>query len=750
MVKHPKTGKDFNSAPTANQSLFEGTIVDYAVKNAHRARLDFRYLMAPLYGTGYSADKHHDQHKKRGCRAVGGIFGGTKALSEFVQGTTPVSPIRVVEIDDGDFQLMDTNVLTGAVPADAELLVAAGLSVSDLNPALHARMTPGVGERAGLKGPFAFWSIVGDFYGTDGVVGVDLFSRVAGYLKHLNKVAKPSPSRSPSPSYAEYHAAHAARVMREEAAKAVQGPNPRLQAMGQAYLSSQNSGVGYVLLKGVFDAKRDRDDFEDCLAVIGELRRELPKADSLFAVGVLDTDWLFTLGTVERDVVSGCYASADAAINDARAVLREAPAAAAKFDDMLAAAVDRRPAKRARVAPAEGAAPRPRAGSGLSAAQIDAAVMSQPAVAIAFGDRIAALRPLVAAGDGEPGAAAPVDGDAPMADAPAADVAPPGALWTPLQKLQLEHAVRLLGLEASAAQLRALVPSRSLASVGNRLKEMRAASDKDAFLGKDLTSIIGVGAVGDTRNYAGELAAAAARGAAPPRFVVKLIEMIKQTGVICFEGGDIIIPSTEALEKRLGDYYSGAKYASFTKQLNNFGYQADGKGDGVRYRKVTGGETVTTVEDLLSLRPLPRRKSPPAGSASAPVAAAPKTTPRDGLVPAAEVLKMQEQLLKLQSEMAALKRQVGADAPSSESSSAAASDDDDDEAMPPPPAPDADGARPPRKPLAKFRFVVRRRDATPAARTVGVAHSPSSDSLPTECVSLNGSSPPSPTKRKAP
>ncbi|KAH8061314.1 transcription factor [Aureococcus anophagefferens] len=104
---------------------------------------------------------------------------------------------------------------------------------------------------------------------------------------------------------------------------------------------------------------------------------------------------------------------------------------------------------------------------------------------------------------------------------------------------------------------------------------------------------------------------------------------------------------------------------------------------------------------------------------AAPNPRAPPTTPRDGPVPAAEVLKMQEQLLKLQSEMAALKRQVGADAPSSESSSAAASDDDDDEAMPPPPA------------LTPTR----------AARS----RSPSSASLPTECVSLNGSSPPSPT-----
>ncbi|KAH8056636.1 transcription factor [Aureococcus anophagefferens] len=102
---------------------------------------------------------------------------------------------------------------------------------------------------------------------------------------------------------------------------------------------------------------------------------------------------------------------------------------------------------------------------------------------------------------------------------------------------------------------------------------------------------------------------------------------------------------------------------------------------------------------------------------AAPNPRAPPTTPRDGLVPAAEVLKMQEQLLKLQSEMAALKRQVGADAPSSESSSAAASDDDDDEAMPP----------------------------TPTARGRPGSRSPSSASLPTECVSLNGSSPPSPT-----
>ena len=151
---------------------------------------------------------------------------------------------------------------------------------------------------------------------------------------------------------------------------------------------------------------------------------------------------------------------------------------------------------------------------------------------------------------------------------------------------------------------------------------------------------IGTGAVGepdaapvDGARNAAELAAPApkrrkVRQEGPPKFVVKLVEMIEQTGVISFEGGVLIIPSTAALEQRLGDYYSKAKLASFQSQLANYGFKRDRlssfKGSAL-YRKVEGGEHVTTVQGLLSLRPFPaRRKSPPAGSASAPVAAAPK------------------------------------------------------------------------------------------------------------------------------
>jgi hypothetical protein len=116
----------------------------------------------------------------------------------------------------------------------------------------------------------------------------------------------------------------------------------------------------------------------------------------------------------------------------------------------------------------------------------------------------------------------------------------------------------------------------------------------------------------------------------PSTWVVRLVEMIEQTDVISFEGGVLIIPSTEALEKRLGEYYKSAKYTSFTRQLNNFGYQKDplssSKG-GARYRKVEGGERVTTVQGLLALRQLPRRKSPPAAAASASVASKKRKAP---------------------------------------------------------------------------------------------------------------------------
>ncbi|KAK7249708.1 hypothetical protein SO694_00004417 [Aureococcus anophagefferens] len=107
-------------------------------------------------------------------------------------------------------------------------------------------------------------------------------------------------------------------------------------------------------------------------------------------------------------------------------------------------------------------------------------------------------------------------------------------------------------------------------------------------------------------------------------FAVQLVKMISECEEIKFEDGVLVIPSPAALEKRLPDYYSTDKYTSFQSQLNIYGYRQDLLGQPsswgfVRYRKVTGGEHVTTVQDR-SLRPLRRSaKAPEAALPEAPV-----------------------------------------------------------------------------------------------------------------------------------
>jgi len=109
------------------------------------------------------------------------------------------------------------------------------------------------------------------------------------------------------------------------------------------------------------------------------------------------------------------------------------------------------------------------------------------------------------------------------------------------------------------------------------------------------------------------LAAPARSSRKPAKFVSQLVKMINECDEIYFDRGTVIIPSPAALEKRLSHYYKSGKYATFQRQLNHYGYQQDRdvlRDGGERYRKVRGGETVTTVEGLLSLRPLSGKSNP--------------------------------------------------------------------------------------------------------------------------------------------
>ena len=89
-------------------------------------------------------------------------------------------------------------------------------------------------------------------------------------------------------------------------------------------------------------------------------------------------------------------------------------------------------------------------------------------------------------------------------------------------------------------------------------------------------------------------------------FVAQLKRMIEERPeIIRWRRGDIVIPDPAALERNLSKYYKHSKYASFQRQLNNFGY---------RRRFALGGTDEETVyerqgasenlDDLLALRPV--------------------------------------------------------------------------------------------------------------------------------------------------
>ena len=105
----------------------------------------------------------------------------------------------------------------------------------------------------------------------------------------------------------------------------------------------------------------------------------------------------------------------------------------------------------------------------------------------------------------------------------------------------------------------------------------------------------------------------------PPTFVTQLKRMIEERPeIIRWSRGDIMIPDPAALERNLLKYYKHSKYASFQRQLNNFGYRrqfALGGGDAAEtvYERQGASEN---LDDLLSLRPVKKKKRDAAARAA--------------------------------------------------------------------------------------------------------------------------------------
>ena len=107
--------------------------------------------------------------------------------------------------------------------------------------------------------------------------------------------------------------------------------------------------------------------------------------------------------------------------------------------------------------------------------------------------------------------------------------------------------------------------------------------------------------------------AAAATAAAPPApaperavpFVAQLKRMIEERPeIIRWRRGEIVIPDPAALERNLSKYYKHSKYASFQRQLNNFGYRrrfVDQQAAETVYERAGASEN---LDDLLALRPV--------------------------------------------------------------------------------------------------------------------------------------------------
>jgi len=98
---------------------------------------------------------------------------------------------------------------------------------------------------------------------------------------------------------------------------------------------------------------------------------------------------------------------------------------------------------------------------------------------------------------------------------------------------------------------------------------------------------------------------------APVPFTKALYKMlVDEPESIIYDGGSLVIPNPRALELLLSKYFRHSRYASFQRQLNNFGFhrQNGTAGQTTIYRR-EGAAEGAPVESILNLRHVLRRSS---------------------------------------------------------------------------------------------------------------------------------------------
>ena len=114
-----------------------------------------------------------------------------------------------------------------------------------------------------------------------------------------------------------------------------------------------------------------------------------------------------------------------------------------------------------------------------------------------------------------------------------------------------------------------------------------------------------------TRRAAPSLAAPPTKAPVPfAKALHKMLGDAPQLIRLDAEEGCVVIPSPTALEGILGKYYRHSKYASFQRQLNNFGFHRQaGAGVTIYRRSPEAGGRFDSVDAILGIRHVVRRKA---------------------------------------------------------------------------------------------------------------------------------------------